>query len=414
MNFHDSRGEAAFRAAARSWLQGNAPKFRPQPEDREREQIQLGRKWMACKAKAGFVGIHLPKSIGGRGGSPSELLIFQEEESRFQLPQSNFFTLGVGVVLPVLLAHGTPEQIERVALRTLCGETVWCQLFSEPAAGSDLAGIRTRAVREGGRWIINGQKVWNACAHLLEYGLLVTRSDSTVPKHQGLTCFILDLKKKGVEARPMKQISGRSDFNEVFFTDVIVEDTDRVGPIGGGWQVAMTTMFNERLAMSGDPEINHNYFPVLMELACRRVGADRRRLIDNDLVRSQLADYFVAYNGGELIRYRQQTALSRGDELGPEAAASKLILCKWMQDMGTLGMDLMGPAGAVRGRKGEALSEAQFAFLHGAGHRIGGGTEEIALNLIAERILGLPSEYRPDKAVPFDQVPTARGGNLTR
>jgi alkylation response protein AidB-like acyl-CoA dehydrogenase len=299
-----------------------------------------------------------------------------------------------------MMAYATKDQLKRHVKPALYGEEVWCQLFSEPAAGSDVAGIRTKAERDGDDWIINGQKVWTSGAHYSDWGIIITRTDPNVPKHQGLTMFFLNMKSPGVEARPIKQISGGANFNEVFFTNVRVPDSQRLGKVGDGWKAALTTLMNERLAVgmpSGGLDVDE-----LLELA-RNTELEDGQAIRNSHVRSKIADWYVQSQGLKYTRYRTLTALSKGQTPGPESSIIKVIAAPKMQDLGAMAMELMGPAGIMTSDvPGSGGFQAQW--IGGAGFRIAGGTDEILRNIVAERVLGLPQDVRVDKDVPFNQL----------
>jgi len=304
-----------------------------------------------------------------------------------------------------MMAYGTPEQLERHVRPALRGEEVWCQLFFESAAGSDLAGLRTRAERSGDDWIINGQKIWTSGAHFADFGIIVTRTDPGVPKHQGLTFFFLSMKSPGIEVRRIKQISGTSNFNEVFFTDVRVPDSQRLGNVGDGWKVSLTTLMNERLAVGDAPGPD---FDDIFALA-RSLELDEGPAIRNAAVREKLADWYVKTVGLKYTKFRAMTALSRGQTPGPEASITKLVSASKLQEIASYGIDLMGMTGAVM--DGEiAPMEAWFqeALLYAPGLRIAGGSDEILRNIIAERVLGLPGDIRPDKDVPFRDLKSGK------
>jgi alkylation response protein AidB-like acyl-CoA dehydrogenase len=405
MDFNDTAEEAAFRTAVRRWIHDNGPRFVPLPDATDAEVIRIARAWMAARADAGYAGFGLAESIGGRPGSPVEEVIFHEEQRSHPMARVEIMTLGTGMALPTIIAHGQPEHLAALGRSTVRGDTVWCQLFSEPAAGSDLAGIRTSAVRDADGWLINGQKVWTSGAFFADWGLLLTRTDSSVPKHRGLTYFLLDMKSAGVDVRPLRQLGGRAEFNEVFLTDVRIPDRLRLGAVGKGWAVAMTTLSNERLALTGDAAVGRNLVAPLVRLAKRTVGPGGGLLIDDAGFRERLASYYVAVAGVEHIAARITTALSRGGSPGAEATIGKMTLTRLLQSMATFGMDIAGIAGTVIDRAGDAdLFEIQQGLLLAPGYRMGGGTEEIGKNLIAERVLGLPPDIRVDKDVPFNKL----------
>jgi alkylation response protein AidB-like acyl-CoA dehydrogenase len=413
MDFNDTPEEAAFRADVRRFLEANAKRRsatetahrgRYIPDANMAESLARAKEWQAKKADAGFAAITWPKKWGGRGGSPIEQVIYNQEEANYAVPRG-VFEIGLGMCIPTMMAYGTPEQLERHVRPALRGEEVWCQLFSEPAAGSDLAGLRTRAERSGDDWIINGQKIWTSGAHFADFGIIVTRTDPDVPKHQGLTFFFLSMKSPGIEVRRIKQISGTSNFNEVFFTDVRVPDSQRLGNVGDGWKVSLTTLMNERLAVGDAPGPD---FDDIFALA-RSLELDGGPAIRNPAVREKLADWYVKTVGLKYTKFRTMTALSRGQTPGPEASITKLVSASKLQEIASYGIDLMGMTGAVM--DGEiAPMEAWFqeALLYAPGLRIAGGSDEILRNIVAERVLGLPGDIRPDKDVPFRELKSGK------
>ena len=408
MDFNDTPEEAAFRAEVRKWLEANAKRksddkqaYRARVDDPG--LLKAAKEWQAKKAAAGYARITWPKEYGGQGGTPIQQVIYQQEESNFLVPLG-FFDIGLGMCIPTMMAYATKDQLKRHVKPALYGEEVWCQLFSEPAAGSDVAGIRTKAERDGDDWIINGQKVWTSGAHYSDWGIIITRTDPNVPKHQGLTMFFLDMKSPGVEARPIKQISGGANFNEVFFTNVRVPDAQRLGKVGDGWKAALTTLMNERLAVgmpSGGLDVDE-----LLELA-RSTELEDGPAIRNGHVRSKIADWYVQAQGLKYTRYRTLTAMSRGQTPGPESSIIKVVAAPKMQDLGAMAMELMGPAGIMTSDvPGAGGFQAQW--IGGAGFRIAGGTDEILRNIVAERVLGLPQDVRVDKDVAFNQLGKAK------
>ena len=403
MDFSDTADEAAFRTEVVAFLEANATRKAGRVIDTEAADaayLQKARDWQATKAAAGFAGITWPKRWGGRGGTPMQQVIYGQEETKFNVPRG-VFEIGLGMCIPTLMAYAAKETAERYVGPALRGEEIWCQLFSEPAAGSDVAGLRTRAVQDGDGWVVNGQKIWTSGAHFSEYGLLLVRTDPNVPKHAGMTMFFLDMKSPGVEVRRIKQISGTSNFNEVFFTDVRIPDTQRLGAVGEGWKVALTTLMHERLAVGtlGGPD-----FQDVLELA-RTVETNGKPALQDTAVRERLADWYIESKGLEYTKFRTITALSRGQMPGPESSIYKVVSASKLQDIAHFALDLMDSGGLVSD-PAVAPMRAMFqqALLYSPGGRIAGGTDEILRNIIAERVLGLPGDIRVDRDKPFNKV----------
>lgn len=403
MDFNDAPAEAAYRATARAWLEANIGEYaNPPAHDWNRTEFVAHAKiWQAKKHAAGYTGITWPKSMGGQGLGPMNSIVYNQEESRFHAP-TGLYSIGLGMCIPTVFSHGSPELIARYVAKALSGEEIWCQLFSEPIAGSDLAGIRTKAVRDGDEWVIDGQKVWTTNAHLSDFGIIVCRTDPSKPKHKGLTMFIVDMHAPGVEARPLKQMSGGSDFNEVFFTGVRVNDSHRVGAEGDGWKVSLTTLMNERLAVGGKPRHAPGY-QTLMTLAAG-IDTENGPAIAQSTVRERIAATYIADEGIKLTQMRAQSALSRGAMPGPEQSISKVVVGKSMQDMAAFAMDLAQSSGVITDGSNPELDRLQGSYMWSAGLRIAGGTDEILRNIIAERVLGLPGDMRPDKDTPFNEI----------
>jgi alkylation response protein AidB-like acyl-CoA dehydrogenase len=406
MDFNDTQEEAQFRSEVRSWLEANARPRDPmrsragRVEKSEAERLVQAKAWQAKKAEAGYAAITWPKELGGLGGTPIQSVIYSQEEANFDVPRG-FFEIGLGMCIPTLLAWATEEQKERFTKPALYGEEVWCQLFSEPAAGSDVAGLRTRCERDGDDWVINGQKVWTSGAHYCDYGIIVTRSDPNVPKHKGLTFFFLDMKSPGIEVRPIKQISGDANFNEVFFTDVRVPDSQRLGAVGEGWKVALTTLMNERLAIGQGAGVDYEE---LLQLA-RKTELETGPAIKDASVREKLADWYVQTQGLKYTKFRTLTALSKGQTPGPESSIGKIVSGPKMQDLASFAMDLQGQGGVMQSLEDSELNAAfQNQWIGGAGYRIAGGTDEILRNIVSEQVLGLPQDVRVDKTVPFNEL----------
>jgi alkylation response protein AidB-like acyl-CoA dehydrogenase len=409
MDFSDTQEEAEFRAEARAFLQANAErKSRARPVlrlgDMGEDAVRRCKEWQAKKADAGFAAITWPKRFGGREASPVLQVIYQQEEENFSVPRG-LFEIGLGMCIPTMMTYAKPEQLERYVRPALRGEEVWCQLFSEPAGGSDLAALRTRAERDGDDWIINGQKIWTSGAHLSDFGIIVVRTDPNLPKHEGLTFFFLDMKLPGIEIRPIHQMSGASHFNEVFFTDVRVPDAQRLGAVGQGWKVSLTTLMNERLAVG---EVHRPDVEDLLALS-RTLMQEGAPAIRNGAVRERIAEWYAQTQGLKFTRFRTMTALSRGQTPGPENSIHKLVNASKLQGIASYGLELMGLAGLVMDEDlAEAYAMFQQALLSSPSARIAGGSDEILRNIIAERVLGLPPDIRVDKNKPFSQVPTGK------
>ena len=411
MDFDDTPEEAAFRQEARSWLSAHLPPRPPARMDAyflrrpiTAAEVQASREYQAIKAKSSYAAITWPRAYGGYGGSLMQQVIWNQEEGRFLAPV-NVFHLGIGLAGPTIMAHGTEAQKTRFLPRILTAEIIFCQLFSEPAAGSDLAGLRTRSVRDGDQWIINGQKAWNSLAHLADWGILVTRSDPNMPKHKGLTYFIVDMHSPGMEVRPIKQITGGATFNEVFLTDVVIPDENRLGAVGDGWQVALTTLMNERMLLGAGRQPGPDP-AALLELAARCTIQGQSALAD-DAVRQELAELITQQEALRFTGYRALTTLSQGRPPGPEGSIGKLAVAQLMQRIGSVAMGLQGASGAIMGAPAIAEGLWQEMFLASAGTRIAGGTDEIQRNIIGERLLGLPADMRLDKERPFSAIPTS-------
>ncbi len=411
MDFDDTPQEAAFRSTARAWLQANAPhQLRRELEDAPFGRLQLksadavaaSRAWQKQKYDAGWACLNWPEEYGGRGATPIERVIFQQEEGVYG-KLSALFGIGHGMCGPTMMAWATEAQKRERLPKLAEGAENWCQLFSEPSGGSDVAGLRTRAERDGDAWVVNGQKIWTSVAHLADWGLLILRTDPTVPKHDGLTMFFLDMRSPGVEIRPIKQANGQSDFNEVFFTDVRIPDSQRLGAVGQGWKVSITTLMNERASIGARAVTG---FPEAFDFASATETADGPAL-DNPAVRSKLANWAARASGLKYTSYRAISSLSKGETPGPENSIGKLVSGAMLQEVAMFALDLQGEAGILLDpAQAEAAARFHAILLRSPAVRIEGGTDEILRNIIAERVLGLPPDIRADKGVPFNKVPT--------
>ena len=398
MDFNDTPEEAAFRAEARAFLDKHLTLKSANKIASSRDRVKLldkAKQWQATKAKAGYAKITWPKEMGGYGGTAMQQVIWNQEEARYDAPTGPF-AIGLGMCIPTVIAFGSDEHKKRYVQKAVMGEEIWCQLFSEPSAGSDVAGLKTRAVKDGDEWVINGQKVWTSGAHYSDFGILLVRTDPKVPKHKGLTMFIVNMKQPGVEVRPIHQASGGREFNEVYFTDVRIPDSDRLGEPGQGWKVALVTLMNERLAVGGSPGPD---WGEIMDYA-RQAGT-----LSDAAFRAKLADWYVAAQGYKLTKFRTQTALSRGETPGPENSIGKIITANHLQDICNSAIEMQDHYGIIND---EAMAPAdaifQQSFMWAPGLRIAGGTDEILKNIIAERVLGLPQDVRVDKTAPFDEM----------
>jgi len=416
MDFRDSPDEAALRGEARAWLEANAPLRDPNEVEPgvfenwpDTAQMQATRDWQRRKHDAGWAGVFWPTEYGGRGGTIMQQIIWNQEERRVATPPA-VLLMGQGHVGYTLLAHGTTEQKQRWLPPTLRGEYAWCQLFSEPGAGSDFAALACAARREGDHWRIRGEKIWISDGAYADVGFLVTRTDPDGPKHKGLTCFVVDMRAPGVTVRDVRHPNGGSHFSHVQFDELRVPDTDRVGAIDDGWRVALTTLMYERFFVGawgssgafGGPQLRH-----LIELAGQcEVGG--RPAIEDGAVRQRLAAFTVRARAIEHMSYRVLTTVSQGGIPGPEGSIVKMEFARLSQEMANFGLELMGPAAMLTGADAPLAGVFQAALLENPCMRIAGGTDEIQHTIIGERLLGLPQESHVPRDLPFRDLP--RGG----
>jgi acyl-CoA dehydrogenase len=403
---YDSPEEAAFRAEARSWLEANAERHAEarvllssiiaewSPAEEE-EELERARAWQRKKFDAGWAGVDWPAAHGGRGGTAMEALIFSEEEAHFDVP-ADALVVGIGWCGKAILEHADGVLAGRMLPPLLRGDEVWCQLFSEPSAGSDLAGLGTRATRDGDEWILHGQKSWTTLAHLADWGLLISRHDPDLPKHQGLTAFLLDMKGEGIEARSLRQMTDSANFNEVFFDGARVPDSQRVGDVGSGWAVVLSAFTHERFSSS---------FANTGVISALRALVEQSGRGDEPEIRDRFADVYIRAQTLRYTNLRLLTAVSHGKNPGPEGSTMKLAGSILLSDIYELGLDLLGAYGGLGGRDAPAGGEWHAGFLGIPGLRIGGGTDQIQRNIIGERVLGLPPDIRVDKGIAFSEVP---------
>jgi alkylation response protein AidB-like acyl-CoA dehydrogenase len=385
MDFRDSPDEAEFRAGLREWLRANLPADWSERDPHVgRWDFDFARDWTRRLYQAGYAGLSWPTEYGGRGLPLPYQAIYLEEMARADAPD-HIGVIGLGMAGPTIMAYGRPEQKAQHLAKILSGETIFCQGFSEPGSGSDLASLRTKAERDGDEFVLNGQKVWSSYAHVADFCILLARSDPTAAKHRGLTYLLLDMRAPGVDVRPLRQITGDPEFNEIFLTDVRVPVSGVLGEIGEGWQVAMTTLLHERgtlgFALTARLEV---LFRRLVTTA-RKVGA-----ADDPQVRDQIAQLYVDLMGLRFTNYRSITTLMRTGVPGPEGSVAKLHWSETNQRLTALALELLGPDAQVSGEGGFWAGYWQYQQLRSRGNTIEAGTSEILRNIIAERVLGLP------------------------
>jgi alkylation response protein AidB-like acyl-CoA dehydrogenase len=408
MNFEDNPDEAAYRSKVRAWIAANRPDMSHLAPEENRNwhpsHKEVARKWQGVKADAGYACLSWPKERGGAGGTQIEEAIFNQEETHAGI-QFTYFMTGLHMLLPALMEFSTDETSLARVPPAVRGEEIWCQLFSEPSSGSDSAGIRTSSVQDGNDWVLNGQKVWNSGAQIADYGMVIARTDPSVPKHKGLTAFWLDMKTPGVEVRPIRMMSGDNELNEVFLTDVRIPDNQRVGDVGGGWKVVISTLMNERAALGSGTGLNWRDIIAL----AKQVPSFDGNALDDPAFREWLADLYVDAEAIRLLSFRTLTALSHGKTPGPEGSAGKLLWSGLGGNLSSQALDIMDHGGLIDDPQLALANGAfQHRFLWAPGLRLGGGTDEIMKNIIAERVLGLPGEPRVDKDVPFRDIPRGR------
>ncbi|CAG7655088.1 acyl-CoA dehydrogenase family protein [Actinacidiphila bryophytorum] len=366
--------------------------------------------FLRARFDAGLAWVHYPVGLGGLGAPRSEQAAVDAELAAAGAPGNDprRIGIGLGMAAPTILAYGTPEQKARFLRPLWTGEEVWCQLFSEPGAGSDLAGLRTRAVRDGDEWVVDGQKVWTSSAHTARWAILIARTDPDVPKHRGITYFVCDMTDPGVEVRPLRQITGEAEFNEVFLTGVRIPDAHRLGEVGDGWRVAQATLMNERVAIGGGASVPRESGMVGPVAATWRERPELRTPELHDRLLRLWVDSEVARLTAE--RVRQQMAAGTP---GPEGSGLKLSLARLNQQLSGLELELLGEQGLrygdwtmVRPRSVDFYGrDAGYRYLRAKGNSIEGGTSEILRNIVAERVLGLPAEPRNDKDAAWKDLP---------
>jgi alkylation response protein AidB-like acyl-CoA dehydrogenase len=370
-----SPSEESFRDELRSWLEENHPGEEPSGDE---AGFEFRREWQKQLHAAGYAGLSWPEEFGGRGATLVEQAIYGEEMARAKAP-SPANVLGLAMGGPVVIAHGTDEQKRRYLEPILSGEEIWCQGFSEPESGSDLASLKTKAVKSNGEWVVTGQKVWTTFAHKAKWCMLVARTDPDVPKHQGLTYFLMDMQQDAVQTRPLRQITGEAEFNELFIEEARIPDENVVGGVGNGWSVAITTLMHERAGLGAAAAATVRIaLGQLIELA------KERGLADDPIVRQRIGQLYIEVEALRLNSWRGLTAIMKSGVPGPEGS-----LPKWQ--WGEVNQALTETAVELRGDDGPLWdSEWTYRFLRSRANSIEGGTTEILKNIIAERVLGLP------------------------
>jgi alkylation response protein AidB-like acyl-CoA dehydrogenase len=364
------------------------------------------RTFLGAQFDAGLAWVHFPEGYGGLGVSPKLQRVVNERIAAAGGPNSYWRNpIGSGMGAPTVVTHGTEEQKQRYLRPLFTGEEIWCQLFSEPGAGSDVASLATRAVRDGDEWVVNGQKVWTTLAHLSRWGMLVARTDPEQPKHRGMTYFVVDMQAPGVEVRPLRQITGEAEFNEVYFTDVRIPDSERLGDVGQGWAVSLTTLMNERVSIGGAIQ------PKGSGPIGEAVKIWKAKGHTDPALKAELMQLWAEAEVNRLTNIRASQLRAVGTP-GPEGSTAKLAFAELNKRVYEFCLNLMGPEGMlygsyemIRPETAMGADSLQKAFLRARANSIEGGTSEVMRNILGERVLGLPGDVRVDKELPWSKVP---------
>jgi alkylation response protein AidB-like acyl-CoA dehydrogenase len=362
--------------------------------------------FLRAQFDAGLAWVHFPEGYGGLGVSPKLQRTVNERIAAAGGPNSYWRNpIGAGMGAPTVVTHGTEEQKQRYLKPLFTAEEIWCQLFSEPGAGSDVASLATRAVRDGDEWVVNGQKVWTTLAHLSRWGMLVARTDPEQPKHRGLTYFVVDMHAPGVEVRPLRQITGEAEFNEVYFTDVRIPDAERLGDVGDGWRVSLTTLMNERVSIGGA------IAPKGSGPIGEAVKIWKGKGLSDPALKDELMKLWAEAEVNRLTNIRASQLRAVGTP-GPEGSTAKLAFAELNKRVYEFCLNLMGPEGMlygsyemIRPETAMGADSLQKAFLRARANSIEGGTSEVMRNILGERVLGLPGDVRVDKELPWSKVP---------
>jgi alkylation response protein AidB-like acyl-CoA dehydrogenase len=401
MDLNYSPEDRAFREATRRWFEANTPKAEP-------KTLAERKAWHRKMYDAGYVGLLWPKDYGGRGATPMQQAIVQDEMARAGAPPT-INGLGIGFIGPTIIVHGTEPQKQRYLQKILTAEEIWCQLYSEPNAGSDLAGLKTRAEDAGDHYVVNGQKIWTSSGPIADWGILLARTDSKVAKHKGISCFLLNMRQPGVEVRPLKQITGSSLFSEVFMTNARAEKSDLIGRLNGGWEIAQTTLGYER----GGNSLGRvtRYLEAFHQLVkqTKELRKNGKPLIEDPVVRHKLGKMYAELEVQRYAALRVLSALSKGEPISAASSITKLSYTEFEKRFFEVGLEILGPWGQLMpGSPDEVVEEVSTssgepgtfatAYLWSRAGTIYSGSSEIQKNVIGERVLGLPKEIRADRA----------------
>jgi len=382
-------GELKFRDELRAWLKANLPPKMVKTVDNSAAHYEYLTAWQRKLYEGGWAGISWPKEYGGRGASLIEQAIYQEEMALADAPE-RMGTIGQGLVGPTIIAVGSEEQKKRYLSKILSGEEIWCQGFSEPNSGSDVASLETKAVLDGDHFVVNGQKIWTSYAHIAQQCLLIVRTDPAAPKHKGITSLLVDMKTPGIAVKPLKMMSGDSGFNEMFFTNVRVPVTDVIGKVNEGWSVAITALANERANLgTGLYVVFKRNLDAMVEKA-RELKRGGRAVLDDPAMRQRLAQAYVDLEVFRLNTTRSLSMMNKTGAPGPEGSIQKLYWSELNQRMSQIAMEVLGPYSQLADYDGGRWT---YAYLRSRGNTIEAGTSEIQRNIIAQRVLGLPRSY---------------------
>lgn len=395
MDFRDSPEEAEYRQRLRGWLNENLPEgwlegTAGYPAHRE-QRYDFMREWQKKLFDSGWMGLSWPKAYGGQEATPFEQVVYLEEMARVKSPEP-IGVIGLNMAGPTIIVHGRPDQKERYLSKILSGEEIWCQGFSEPDAGSDLAGVQTRGIRDGDEFIINGQKVWSSYAHIANHCILVVRTDPDASQHAGLSYFLVDMKSPGIQVRPIVQITGDPEFNEIFFDDVRVPAANMLGSEGEGWRVAMTTLMHERGTLGIALQVRARLIlNAIIELAAK-VDLNGRKAIEHEDVRRTLAEFDVEVEAMRFTGYRSISTFAKTGVPGPEGSILKLHWSELNQRMTEYAWSILGAYSQIDAGSEDSVDDGkwQYEFLRSRGNTIEAGTSEVLRNIVAERVLGLP------------------------